>query len=48
MVPAGQNLAVGGWTIALNGTTIINGNFQAWVDRNNRGLSSWQPPCPSG
>ena len=44
MVPEGQDLANGGWNIALNGTTVINGNFQAWVDRNNRGSSSWQPP----
>jgi hypothetical protein len=42
--PAEQNLPTGGWNIALNGTTIINGNFEAWVDRNNRFLSSWQAP----
>lgn len=43
-VPAGQTIAAGNWNFALTGTTIINGNFQAWVDRNNRGLSFWQAP----
>lgn len=42
--PPGQNIPAGNWTIALTGTTIINGSFQAWVDRNNRGRSAWQPP----
>jgi hypothetical protein len=44
IVPAGQNLPTGGWNMGLNGTTVINGNFEAWVDRNNRSLSSWQAP----
>ncbi len=43
-VPFGQNIPLGNWTIALAGTTVINGNFQAWVDRNNRFLSAWQAP----
>ena len=42
--PLGQNVPAGNWTIALTGTTIINGSFQAWVDRNNRGRSAWQLP----
>lgn len=25
------------WTIQLNGVTVINGAFEAWLDRNNRG-----------
>ncbi len=43
-VPAGQSIPLGNTTIALAGTTVVNGNFQAWVDRNNRGLSAWQGP----
>lgn len=43
-VPGGQSIPLGNTTIALTGTTVINGNFQAWVDRNNRGLSSFQAP----
>lgn len=43
-VPAGQSIPLGNWNIALAGTTVINGNFQAWVDRNNRFLSVWQAP----
>ncbi|MCP3141050.1 S8 family serine peptidase [Pyxidicoccus xibeiensis] len=44
VVPGGQNIPLGNTTIALTGTTVINGAFQAWVDRNNRGLSSFQAP----
>ena len=40
----GQNIPLGNTTIALTGTTVINGAFQAWVDRNNRGLSAFQAP----
>jgi subtilisin family serine protease len=40
----GQSIPVGNWTITLTGTAIINGSFQAWVDLNNRGKTSWQPP----
>lgn len=43
-VPAGQNIPAGNTTIALTGTTVINGAFQAWVDRNNRGFSAFQAP----
>lgn len=43
-VPAGQSISLGNHTIALTGTTVINGAFQAWVDRNNRGLSAFQAP----
>jgi len=43
-VPAGQNIPLGNHTIALTGTTVINGAFQAWIDRNNRGLSAFQAP----
>lgn len=43
-VPAGQNIPVGNWNITLNGTTVVNGSFNAWVDRNNRGFSAWQAP----
>jgi len=43
-VPAGQSIPLGNTTIALAGTTVINGAFQAWVDRNNRGFSSFQAP----
>jgi hypothetical protein len=43
-VPVGQQIPSGNWTIALTGTTVINGSFHAWVDRNNRGLSSFQAP----
>jgi hypothetical protein len=42
VVPPGQSIPVGNTTIALAGTTVINGRFHAWVDRNNRGLSAWQ------
>ncbi|HSF06644.1 MAG TPA: S8 family serine peptidase [Methylomirabilota bacterium] len=40
----GQAVPTGNWTIALNGTTVINGAFHAWVDRNNRAQSAWQAP----
>jgi hypothetical protein len=43
-VPPGQSIPTGNTTIALTGTTVINGRFNAWVDRNNRGLSAWQAP----
>lgn len=42
-VPGGQTIT-GNWTFALGGTTVINGRFHAWVDRNNRFLSAWQAP----
>ncbi|MDQ3723872.1 MAG: S8 family serine peptidase, partial [Actinomycetota bacterium] len=43
-VLAGQSIPLGNWTIALTGTTVINGTFNAWVDRNNRFFSTWQAP----
>lgn len=43
-VPLGQSIPTGNTTIALTGTTVINGAFQAWVDRNNRGISAFQAP----
>jgi subtilisin family serine protease len=43
-VPFGQSIPLGNHTIALTGTTVINGGFQAWVDRNNRGMSAFQAP----
>ncbi len=43
-VPAGQQIPLGNWTLALTGSTVINGTFNAWVDRNNRFFSAWQPP----
>ncbi len=49
IVPAGQTVPIGNWTFALTGITVINGRFQAWVDRNNRSpagvaLATWQAP----
>jgi len=43
-VPAGQSIPLGNLTIALSGTTVINGTFHAWVDRNNRGLCAFVAP----
>ena len=43
-MPEVQNIPLGNWTITLNGTTVVNGSFNAWVDRNNRGFSGWQAP----
>lgn len=42
--PAGTPVTLGGWTIALDGTVVINGRFHAWVDRNNRFFSAFQAP----
>ena len=36
IVPAGGHLPNGDIVITLTGTTVINGKFHAWVDRNNR------------
>ena len=44
VVPAGQNIPIGDTKIDLIGSTVINGAFQAWVDRNNRGLSAFKTP----
>ncbi len=43
-VPGGQQIPVGNHAIDLTGTTVINGAFQAWVDRNNRGESGFLAP----
>jgi hypothetical protein len=40
----GNQIPQGNWQIQLNGTNVINGAFNAWVDRNNRFLSAWQAP----
>ncbi|APR79084.1 Ser-type protease [Minicystis rosea] len=34
----------GDWTIALAGTGVLSGAFQAWVERFNRGRSAWKTP----
>lgn len=34
----------GDWIFQLQGTNVINGAFEAWVDRNNRGQHDWQSP----
>jgi hypothetical protein len=44
MVPGGQSIPPGNTTIALTGTTVVNGAFQAWVDRNNRNRSAFLAP----
>jgi hypothetical protein len=44
IVTPGQQIPVGDTTIRLNGTTVINGAFQAWVDRNNRNQSDFKAP----
>jgi subtilisin family serine protease len=41
---SGGQIPPGNTTIDLTGTTVINGNFQAWVDRNNRFISAFQAP----
>lgn len=40
----GNAIPTGNWRIRLDGATAINGNFQAWVDRNNRFSSAFQAP----
>ena len=44
VVPGGQSIPPGNTRIALTGTTVVNGTFQAWVDRNNRGRSAFLAP----
>ncbi|MEM6771630.1 MAG: S8 family serine peptidase, partial [Bacteroidota bacterium] len=39
-----NTIPLGNWSIQLSGTTVINGNFAAWVERNNRRLRSWGTP----
>jgi hypothetical protein len=40
----GNAIPQGNWQIQLAGANVINGAFNAWVDRNNRFLSAWQAP----
>jgi len=40
----GNAIPAGNWQIQLTGTTVVNGSFNAWVDRNNRFISAWQAP----
>jgi hypothetical protein len=44
----GAQIPPGNWLFGLTGTTVINGRFHAWVDRNNRGKSAWRPPHVQG
>ena len=37
-------IPVGEWILALDGTTIINGIFDAWVDRSNQFSATWEHP----
>jgi subtilisin family serine protease len=41
---AANQIPNGNWTIRLNGTTVINGRFRMWVDRNNRLESDFLAP----
>ncbi len=43
-VSSAAPIVTGGWAIQLTGTTVINGNFASWVDRNNRGSRTWGAP----
>lgn len=40
----GMQVLTGDWSIALTGTTVINGHFECWLDRNNRDESEVRPP----
>jgi len=44
IVNPGREIPIGDTTISLNGTTVINGAFHAWVDRNNRAQSGFNAP----
>ena len=37
-------IVAGNWAIQLSGINVINGNFAAWVDRNNRRRREWNEP----
>lgn len=41
--PPNINLPIGTWTFSITGTSVVNGEFHAWVDRNNRGYSKFAP-----
>ena len=47
VVPPGQAVPPGTWVLSLAGATVVNGAFDAWVDRNNRTATArpmWQAP----
>ncbi len=37
-------IPVGNWNVQLTGTAVINGAFEGWIDRNNRGWRAWTAP----
>lgn len=39
-----QNLPTGTWTVRLHGSSVNNGKFHAWIERDDRGQSSFSPP----
>jgi hypothetical protein len=41
---AATPLPDGEWTLSITGTNVVNGAFNAWIDRNNFGLLHWQNP----
>jgi subtilisin family serine protease len=43
-VTAAQPIPLGNWTIQLAGAAVINGAFEGWIDRNNRGRRAWTAP----
>jgi subtilisin family serine protease len=40
---AAEAIPSGRWTFELRGAVVINGAFEAWVDRNNRDRHAWKP-----
>ena len=40
-VNAARPIPIGNWSIQLSGTSVINGAFEGWIDRNNRGWRTW-------
>lgn len=39
-----QGLPVGRWTMRLHGSTVQNGGFHAWIERDDSGQSNFLPP----
>lgn len=39
-----SNLPHGTWTVRLHGETIANGHFHGWIERDDRGQSTFSPP----
>lgn len=39
-----RGLPLGEWTIRLHGVSITNGRFDAWIERDDAGQSSFSPP----